>query len=150
MNIFDALRASHKTQRELSARLVSASHGHADREQAFQDLKAELAAHETAEERAFYVPLFDHDETVDPARHGIAEHHEMDELIEELEKLKNGSPEWTELVGQLVHKIDHHLDEEEGKFFQAAGRVLSDEQKLELAALYREEYDRLIVKETQA
>jgi hypothetical protein len=150
MNIFDALRSSHQQQRELSKKLLVADEGKGDRHRAFLDLKAELAAHETAEERHFYIPLWEHDETVDPSRHAIAEHHEMDEMVEELEELEEGSEEWSETMQKLVHKIDHHLKEEEDKFFQAAGRVLSAEQKLSLAVLYREEFDRLIVKESEA
>jgi hemerythrin-like domain-containing protein len=149
MNIFDALRRSHATQRQLSSRLLAADDGRGDRHQAFRTLKIELAAHETAEERAFYVPLWEHDQTVDPARHAIAEHHEMDEMVEELEDMEEGSAEWSELVHRLVHRIEHHLKEEEDKFFQAAGRVLSEEQKLSLAILYEEEFDRLVEKERQ-
>ncbi|MBL0422274.1 hemerythrin domain-containing protein [Ramlibacter sp. AW1] len=150
MNIFDALRVSHDQQRKLSRRLIAADEGRGDLHQAFLDLKAELAAHETAEERFFYIPLWEHDETVDPSRHAIAEHHEMDEMVEELEGLDEGSDAWSDLAHKLVHKIEHHLAEEEDKFFQAAGRVLSAEQKIGLALQYREEFDRLIQKESEA
>jgi len=149
MNIFDALRQSHTTQRQLSLRLLAADDGKGDLHQAFLSLKTELAAHETAEERAFYIPLWEHDQTVDPARHAIAEHHEMDEMVEELEEMEEGSAEWSGLVQRLVHRIEHHLKEEEDKFFQAAGRVLSEEQKLSLAGLYQEEFDRMLEKEQQ-
>lgn len=149
MNIFDALRGSHEKQRAFSRRLLAADERRGDIHQAFLELKAELAAHETAEERHFYIPLWEHDETVDPSRHAIAEHHEMDEMVEDMEALEEGSPEWSELAHQLVHKIEHHLREEEDKFFQAAGRVLSEEQKLGLAIQYREEFERLMQKELE-
>jgi hypothetical protein len=150
MNIFDALRQSHQIQRQLSARLLAADDGHGDRHKAFINLKRELAAHATAEERHFYIPLWEHDETVDPSRHAVAEHHEMDEMVEKIEELKEDSPEWSEVVQALVHKVDHHLKEEEEKFFQAAGRVLSAEQKLSLALQYQEEFDRLMQKEKES
>jgi hemerythrin-like domain-containing protein len=150
MNIFDALRESHENQRTLGARLLAADEGRGDRHRAFLDLKRELAAHETAEERHFYVPLWEHDETVDPSRHAIAEHHEMDEMVEEMESLDEGAPEWSELARKLVHRVEHHLKEEEDKFFQAAGRVLSQEQKLRLAVQYREEFARLMEKDNES
>ena len=150
MNIFDALRESHDTQRTLVGRLLAADEGRGDRHRAFLNLKRELAAHETAEERHFYVPLWEHDETVDPSRHAIAEHHEMDEMVEEMESLDEGSPKWSELAHKLVHQVEHHLKEEEEKFFQAAGRVLSAEQKLDLAVHYREEFARLMEKEKES
>lgn len=147
MDIFDALLKSHAVQREMCARLMAAIGEPRERGQIFEALKAELAAHETAEERSFYVPLFEHDETVDAARHGIAEHHEMDEMVEELEKADAGSAEWLETVGKLVHRIEHHLKEEEEKFFPQAREVLSRRQQKELGTPYQQEHDRLKAKE---
>jgi hypothetical protein len=150
MDIFQALLQSHHTQRSICDRLLSGIGEHDERKQAFEELKAEMAAHETAEERAFYVPLIEHDETVDPARHGIAEHHEMDEMVEDVEKCGEGSAEWLEAVGKLVHKVHHHLDEEEQKFFPQARKVLQPQQQQELGALYQEEHERLHAKAEEA
>jgi type I site-specific restriction endonuclease len=143
MDIFEALLASHTTQRDIAKRLLSHVGDTKGREGIYDELKRELAAHETAEERAFYVPLIEHDQTVDPARHGISEHHEMDEMVEDLDKLEAGSAEWLEMLGKLLHKLEHHLKEEEEKFFPEAKKVLPREQQVELGALYQEEHDRL-------
>lgn len=150
MDIFAALLQSHETQRALCKRLLAGIGDPVQRQQVFDELKSELAAHETAEERMFYVPLFAHDETVDASRHGIAEHHEMDEMVEDIEKAQAGSPEWLETVGKLVHKIEHHLKEEEEKFFPQAREVLSRQQVQTLGEPYREEHDRLKEKEQQS
>ncbi|TFZ05152.1 hemerythrin domain-containing protein [Ramlibacter henchirensis] len=149
MDIFQALLQSHERQRSICQRLLSGIGDHGERKQAFDELKAEMAAHETAEERAFYVPLIEHDETVDEARHAIAEHHEMDEMVEDLDKFKEGSAEWLESMGKLVHKVQHHLKEEEQKFFPEAKKVLQPQQQQELGALYMQEHGRLHEKETQ-
>jgi len=149
MDIFQALLQSHERQRALSKRLLSDIGDPGQRKQAFDELRAEMAAHETAEERAFYVPLFEHDETVDEARHGVAEHHEMDEMVEDLEKAKEGSAEWLENLGKLIQKLEHHLKEEEQKFFPEAKKVLDGKQTQELGALYLQEHDRLHEKEAQ-
>ena len=92
MNIFEALRSSHTTQRSLADNLIKTSGDSKERDLLFKELKAELAAHAAAEERFFYVPLIAHDMTQEPSRHGIAEHHEMDELVEKLEKTELSSP----------------------------------------------------------
>jgi hypothetical protein len=149
MDIFAALLQSHETQRAICKRLLASIGDPAKRKEAFEELKSELAAHETAEERMFYVPLFAHDETVDASRHGIAEHHEMDEMVEDIEKAEAGSPEWLESIGKLTHKIEHHLKEEEEKFFPQAREVLSRKQVQELGQPYKEEHDRLKDKEQQ-
>jgi hypothetical protein len=150
MDIFQALLQSHQRQRAICRRLLDGVGEHPQRAQALAELKLEMAAHETAEERAFYVPLIEHDATVDPARHGIAEHHEMDEMVEDLDKAAEGSAEWLETLGKLVHKVHHHLDEEEQKFFLQARQVLPREQQQELGTLYVQEHERLHEKEGQA
>jgi len=147
MNIFEALRVSHQTQRELSARLLASEPGSPERQRVFVELKRELLAHETAEERCFYVPLFEHDATVNSARHAIAEHHEMDEMVEALEGQELNAPGWMAGAGKLCEKIEHHLKEEETKFFQEAGKALSEAQKLSLAKEYEAEFLTLRTKE---
>ena len=147
INIFQALLVSHKAQRELSARLLASRQATDERAHVFEELKAELAAHETAEERCFYIPLMQHDESVDLSRHAIAEHHVMDEMIEHLEELDPHAAEWQECCQKLCDKVEHHLNEEEQKFFPQAGEVLTDEQKLALAKDYEAEFTTLRIKQ---
>ena len=143
MNIFEALRQSHELQRELGARMLETRGDTPERDELFQQLKQELLAHETAEERHFYLLLIPDDLGVDVSRHAIAEHHEMDEMVEELEQTEASSPAWLPRARKLVDKIHHHLEEEEHKFFQMAGKVLDEKQKLGLADDYLKEYEAL-------
>jgi hypothetical protein len=147
MNIFQALLVSHRAQRELTARLLASKPATDDSQNVFEELKAELAAHETAEERCFYVPLMQHDQSVDLSRHAIAEHHVMDEMVEHLEKVDPHAAEWQECCRKLCEKIEHHLGEEEQKFFPQAGEVLGEEQKLQLAKDYEAEFTTLRIKQ---
>ncbi|MFT3719027.1 hemerythrin domain-containing protein [Pseudorhodoferax sp.] len=140
LNIFEALRISHTLQRALADQLTATSGDTPERQRLFRDLCQELAAHETAEERCFYMPLMGHDAAVDTARHGIAEHHEMDEMVEELAELDMSSPTWLAKARALQRKLNHHLDEEEQKFFQLGGKVLSAAQKKALAKEYEAEF----------
>jgi hypothetical protein len=139
--IFDALRADHEIQRELAARLIETTGASEDRRELFARLKAELAAHATAEERAFYVPLMQDDLSQAKARHSVAEHHEMDELVERLEGYELGASQWLITAKELHHKVNHHLDEEEQEVFQLAGKVLGASAKTALAADYEAEMD---------
>ena len=61
MNIFEALHVSHETQRALCAQLLASPVDATTRHRLFLDLRRELQAHATAEERCLYVPLFAHD-----------------------------------------------------------------------------------------
>ena len=140
MNIFEALRTSHETQRALADQLIRTQGTSDDRDLIFKELRAELSAHAAAEERFFYVPLIAHDMTQEPSRHGIAEHHEMDELVEKLEETDFSSPAWLAMAKELHHKIYHHLKDEEQGVFQLAGKVLTEAEKISLAKEYEGEF----------
>ncbi|SED49172.1 Hemerythrin HHE cation binding domain-containing protein [Pseudomonas mohnii] len=145
MNIFEALRESHERQRTYAKALIRTSGDTPERVAAYKQLKSELQAHETAEERHFYIPLMEFDNGVDLSRHAIAEHHEMDEMMEELDGTEMSSPAWLVTAKKLSEKVHHHLEEEEQKFFQMAGKLLDDKQKESLAGAYLKEYKAQLV-----
>ena len=140
MNIFEALRLSHDTQRTLATQILQTEGASTERRNLFRDLKHELAAHAAAEERCFYTPLIAFDATMAQARHGMAEHHEMDGLVDDLNGIELSSPGWLAHFRKLRDKIFHHLDDEEHAIFQLAGKVLSEREKTALAKAYEEEF----------
>lgn len=140
MNIFTALRESHDIQRELCAKVTNTQGESSERDSLFQQLVCELKAHARAEERFFYLPLMEYDQGVDLSRHAIAEHHEMDELIEQLQATEYSSPTWLVYAKQLSDLVVHHLKEEEHRFFQMAGKLLSEEEKVQLVKGYNQDY----------
>ena len=136
MTIFEALRADHETQRTL-ADLLTKTKGDSDgRNELFARLKRELEAHAGAEERYFYVPLMEHDLTQEKARHSVAEHKELDDLVEKLEEYDMSGAQWLQTAEELAHLLTHHLDEEEQEVFQLAGKALSEAEKTSLAGEY--------------
>ncbi len=143
--IFEALRTDHDRQRQLLAQLVETHGDSAARERVFAQIKAALVHHAAAEERYFYVPLMQCDMTQEKARHSVAEHHEIDELIEALEATSHSSPSWLATAKKLQEMVTHHLDEEEQEVFQLAGRALENKQKTDLAGDYRRFMDEMAV-----
>ena len=141
MTLFEDLRASHDKQRRLLDLLVK-THGDSEgRDELYKRLRAELENHAAAEERALYIPMMEHDMTQEKARHSVAEHHEIDELLETLEETEYDSPGWLASAKKLQHLVTHHLDEEEQEVFQLAGRALGDSEKTSLAKTYRQEME---------
>ncbi|UMO12083.1 hemerythrin domain-containing protein [Acinetobacter baumannii] len=136
MNIFEALRESHENQRNLSEQLIQTHGLTEERKELFDALKNELYAHSVAEDRYLYIPLMFDDVGLDITRHALSEHHEMDELVEQLEKTDMSSPSWLATAKQLSEKVHHHLKEEEHKFFQQAGKILKDSEKETLGNKY--------------
>lgn len=143
MNIFEALRQEHEIQRNLVAKLVETHGDTQERKKIFEQLKHELKIHADAEERHFYIPLIKKDLTQVKARHSVAEHHEMDELIEQLEDTEMDASNWLKIAKELEHKVIHHLDEEEQEVFQMAGKALTDNQKTSLASDYNKEIKKM-------
>ena len=146
MTIFEALRASHDRQRQYVDAVLVTKGDTPERKAAYKQLKEELYAHETAEERFFYIPLMAHENGVDLSRHAIAEHHEMDELLEKLDETDMSSSAWLTTARALGDKVLHHLEEEEQRFFQMAGKLLTQKQKTELAHQYNAEFEHLLNK----
>lgn len=139
MQIFEALRLDHDKQRDLIKQLTQTEGKSEQRLSLYEILKQQLNDHAVAEERYFYVPLMKDDMTQEKSRHSIAEHHQLDEFIEQLDSTAMDSPQWLKIAKDLQHKLLHHLEEEEQQVFQLAGKVLSTEQKSELALSYREQ-----------
>lgn len=140
MNIFEALRESHQTQRQLAEQLIQTSGDTPERKALFETLKNELFAHAVAEDRYFYIPLMMTDSGLNITRHALAEHHEMDELLEQMTETELSNPGWLAIAKKLSETVHHHLDEEEHGFFQQAGKILEDKQKESLAKKYLAEY----------
>ena len=84
MNIYEALRQSHDEQRKLCDELLASAPDIQLRKQMFKALKVELEAHAAAEERFLYCPIMMEDAGLSISRHALSEHHEMEELMEEL------------------------------------------------------------------
>lgn len=76
------------------------------------------------------------DLTQEKARHSVAEHHEIDELVEQLEDTKMSSSAWLKTAKKLNELVHHHLSEEEREVFQLAGKALTEDQKETLAKRY--------------
>ncbi|MCW8092135.1 hemerythrin domain-containing protein [Alteromonas sp. ASW11-130] len=139
MKIFEALRQDHEKQRLLLKILAETSGDTPARREYYLELKEQLETHATAEERYFYSPLMKSDSAIELSRHGVAEHHEIDELIEKLDETDMSSPAWLRHLKTLQEKVEHHLADEEREFFQVAGKVLNESQKEKLATNYQQE-----------
>lgn len=145
-NLYEALRESHALQRSMLRSLLRSKPGTAERISGLKALRVELEAHEAAEERFLYAPILMEDAGLDASRHALHEHHEIDELVDEVRKLDPGGDAWLEKARELSRQVHHHLREEEKKFFQVSGRILDDAQKTRLATKYRRDYARMKAK----
>lgn len=142
MTLFELLHDSHEIQRGL-CRQLTVTRDAARRESIFLQLKVELEAHAAAEERFLYVPLLLTDGGLSASRHALSEHHDIEELCEDLSVADKAGDGWLDTAKALGHKVRHHLKEEESKFFKVAGRLLEDRQKATLAKRYEKDVLRM-------
>ena len=145
-DLYDALRESHERQRSLMRQLLRSKPGTRERIDTVTSARIELAAHEAAEERYLYVPMLMDDAGLDSSRHALHEHHQIDELVEDLRKLDPRGPAWLEKARALSKQVHHHLREEEKKFFQVSGKLLSAAQKARSAKGYLRDYAAMMKK----
>lgn len=143
MTLFELLHESHEIQRSLCRQLTATRANVARRELLFLQLKVELEAHAAAEERFVYVPLLLTDAGLSVSRHALSEHHEIEELLDELSVRDKSGADWLQTAKELSEKVRHHLKEEEKKFFKVAGRILDDRQKELLAKRYHKDLVRM-------
>ena len=142
--IFEALRESHEIQRSLCRKLLRSPPRSEQRIALFTDLRIELAAHAAAEERYLYAVTLMDDMGLHSSRHALHEHHEIDEIIEDMQVVDKNGAGWMARARKLSEEVHHHLREEEKKFFQVSGKILSETQKRTLAGKYRRDYQRML------
>ena len=124
-DIFARLTRDHDLHRDLFERLRSGSG--ADRTALFERLTRELKAHAAAEEQALYSTMLRKPETTDETRHSVAEHKEIEDLLNDLAATAVHAREWDEKFDHLRHRYIHHIDEEEDEHFPDFARYLTDE-----------------------
>lgn len=125
-DIFGRLVEDHDRHRALLA-MISATHGHSpERERLFVELVKEIKGHAAAEEQALWSSVLRNPETTEDARHAVAEHKEMDELMADLAARDMASPGWLRRFATLRDEYLHHIREEEQEQFVAAQEHLSD------------------------
>lgn len=125
-DIFDRLKQDHDVHRELLERLER-SDAEGDREALFVRLTKELKAHAAAEEQALYSTMLRKPETTDETRHSVAEHKEIEDLLNDLAATALDAAEWSDKFAHLRHRYIHHIDEEEDENFPDYAQYLTDE-----------------------
>jgi hemerythrin-like domain-containing protein len=73
----------------------------------------------------------------------LSEHHEIEELCEELSVSDKSGTAWLNKAKKLSEEVRHHLKEEEKKFFKVAGRILTEPQKTTLTKRYLKDVVRM-------
>lgn len=121
MDATELLTADHNRVRGMFARWKAASEAD-DFDLAAELTKAivrELQVHTMIEEDTFYATVHDlSDEIATIVDEGLAEHHQVDVLIDEIVQLRADDPRYTAKMTVLIEDVEHHASEEESELFR--------------------------------
>lgn len=135
-DIFGRLVADHDEHRALIAMIEQTSGDSPDRRLLFDAMVTEMQAHAAAEEQALWSAVLRNPDTTDHGRHAVAEHKQIDDLIEVLQETDMASPGWLRHFAKLKDKYLHHIAEEEQEQFVAAEQHLSEADLLHLQSVF--------------
>ncbi|MGN1055886.1 MAG: hemerythrin domain-containing protein [Comamonas sp.] len=124
-DIFGRLVEDHDRHRALLAMVAETSGKSPDRKKLFKELTLELKSHAAAEEQALWSSVLRNPDTTEDARHAVAEHKEIDDMLADLAARDMASPGWLRRFAALREEYLHHIAEEEQEQFVAAEKKLS-------------------------
>ncbi|WP_454599068.1 hemerythrin domain-containing protein [Qipengyuania sp. SM2507] len=134
--IFARLKQDHDRHRELLDRLLQTHGDTEERKSLFEELTKELKGHASAEEQALYSTMMRKPPTTDETRHSVAEHHEIEEALNDLAATDMSSSAWLQKFKDLDHDYRHHIDEEEEEHFPDFAKHLNDTDREHMRSVF--------------
>ncbi|WP_300376466.1 hemerythrin domain-containing protein [Henriciella sp.] len=122
--IYETLKKDHDRHRKLLATIADTQGASDERKKAWDDFYYDVSAHAAAEEETFYSKLMAKEDGQPEGRHSVAEHKELDDMMEELNEIEFSSPAWLQKFKDLRHRYEHHMEEEEDDVFPVAKDVI--------------------------
>ncbi len=126
-DIFARLKQDHEDHRALLSKLAETSGDSEERRELFEQFTLDVKSHASAEEQALYSTMLRKPETTDETRHSVAEHHELEELLNDIAATDMSSSAWITKFKQLDHDYRHHINEEEEDHFPDFAKLLTKE-----------------------
>ncbi|MCL6251355.1 hemerythrin domain-containing protein [Altererythrobacter sp. KTW20L] len=135
-DIFARLKEDHDRHRALLRSIERAEGDNDKRVELFEQFTIEVKAHAAAEEQALYSTMMRKPATTDETRHSVAEHHEIEEMLNDLAATEPGTEDWDDKFGDLQHDYLHHIDEEEEDHFPDFDKHLTAEDEEHMRAVF--------------
>ena len=147
--IYEELKSDHDKHRDLLAQLEKTSGDSEERRALWKTFYCDVGAHAAAEELAFYSGLIAKSDGQSEGRHSVAEHHELDEMIQELNDMDMSSPGWLTRFKTMKDRYEHHIEEEEEDIFPVAKDVIGADKSGKIAAEFvrKKQQERKLVDE---
>lgn len=136
-DIFGVLVADHDKHRALFEQLETTTGASPERKALFEELTYEIKGHAAAEEQALWSTVLRKPEITEDGRHAVAEHHEMDELLNDLAATDMGTGVWLTKFRTVREEYLHHINEEESELFPDVEQHLDAADQKYMASVFR-------------
>ena len=136
--IYEAIKQDHQVHRDLLEKIADTQGDSEERRKCWEEFYYDVKSHAAAEEETFYSKLIAKPDGQDDARHSVAEHKELDDIMMELQEMDMSSPGWLTRFKTLKHDYEHHMEEEENEIFEKAREVVSEDESGKIAAQFEE------------
>ena len=136
LDIFGRLIMDHELHRDLIDALGETQGESEDRAELFERLTKEVKSHAAAEEQALYSTMMRKPETTDETRHSVAEHQEIEELLNDLAATPMSSGAWLTKFREFSERYLHHIDEEESDNFPDYAKYLTAEDEQHMRKVF--------------
>ncbi|WXL26571.1 hemerythrin domain-containing protein [Ectopseudomonas mendocina] len=135
--IFGTLVEDHDHHRQLIAQIEETKGASETRKKLFAELTAEIKGHAAAEEQALWSTVLRKPEITEDGRHAVAEHKEMDDLLEELAETDMSSSGWLLRFKKVKEEYLHHIKEEEQELFVSVEKKLTKNDKTYMDSVFK-------------
>jgi hemerythrin-like domain-containing protein len=134
--IFSVLIEDHDRHRTLLKKICKTSGASAERVMLLEELTHEIKGHAAAEEQALWSTVLRKPAITEDGRHAVAEHYELDKLLNDLAATDMASSVWLTKMKNLRDEYLHHIDEEEKEIFIAVEKELNEDDKKYMAEVF--------------
>lgn len=128
--VYEKIKQDHDVHKQLLADLVETQGDSEERRELWEKFYYDVKSHAAAEEETFYSKLMEDPKGQDDARHSVAEHKELDDIMEELQAMDFSSTGWLTRFRTLKHDYEHHMEEEEQDIFKKGRAVFSKDEAI--------------------
>ena len=135
-DIFARLKEDHDDHRAILDKLADTSGDSEERKELFEQFTLDVKSHAAAEEQALYSTMLRKPKTTDETRHSVAEHHELNELLNDLAATDMSSSAWMTKFKKLDHDYRHHINEEEEDHFPDFEKLLTEEDREHMRSVF--------------
>lgn len=139
--IYETLKQDHDRHRKMLATIADTHGDSEERRKTWDEFYHDVSAHAAAEEETFYSKLIAKEDGQPEGRHSVAEHKELDDIMEELNEIEFSSPAWLTKFKDLKHRYEHHIDEEEEDIFPVAREVIGKDGNQKIGSAFEKRKD---------